>query len=169
MARRAFAVASLLYLTLTGCGALVWPARVPLHFDARLRADAYVGRGVAALWAIGLGLFMIAVFAGCARLARRVPLATVNVPHAAYWKAPEQEAELRRRLAEDSHHVGAATLLMLSGILGFVTDVALNGSGRLPWPTAVLIVGYVAYLTGWTAWLLLRRYRPPDHPRSGEA
>ncbi|MFW3170616.1 hypothetical protein [Geodermatophilus sp. CPCC 206100] len=97
----------------------------------------------------------------------RISLAHLDVPHPGYWKTPEREPELRRRMADDLLHVGTATLLFLAGVYALVGHAAVAGSDVLssdvlsPW--AVVLVGaFTAGVLAWVAEVLLRRYRPPS-------
>ncbi|GIJ19466.1 hypothetical protein Vlu01_00900 [Micromonospora lutea] len=146
---------------MVGYGALVWPERVALHFGADLHADWYGSRGTAILVAVALGVCMAAAFVGCAALVSRIPLDLLNVPHPSYWKQPEHVAELRRRSAEDMYHLGAVTIFFLAGVLILAVQASTSVDHRLSGAAPILLIGYLGYLTGWTIWLWLRRYRPP--------
>ncbi len=165
MAGRLFAVAAAVYAAAFGYGASVWPARVPLHFGADGRATSYGPRPAALLLFAGVGVGLVALVVGCVASTRRTGLDLVNVPHADYWKAtPQRVAELRRRIADDVRHVGAATLLFLAALLTLVTSAAVDGSGRLSGWWVALLVGYLGYVAGWTVWLVTRRYDPGRAP-----
>jgi len=151
------------YAASVGLAAALLPARVPLHFGASGAVDRYGSRTEALVHFGLLGVGLLAVWAGCHQLVRRVGLQLVNVPHADYWKAPEREPELRTRLQVDLDRLFAATFL-LCAVIAAATLVAARGDGRLPWWFGV---GFAAYLL-WTArevWhLTTRRYRPPADP-----
>lgn len=159
MTRRAFFAAAGLYAVAVVCCAVFWPERVPLHFDSGLHADSYGSKWTGVALAAGTGCFMVALFAGCAWIVGRIDLDLVNVRHAEFWKAPENEQRLRRRLAGDMYHVGAVTLVLLAGTFGFVTEAAVAGRDELSGWAVVLLAGYFTYIAGWTGWLLTGRYR----------
>ncbi|WP_431943801.1 DUF1648 domain-containing protein [Micromonospora marina] len=163
MTRRAFAAAAGIYAVVVVCCALFWPERVPLHFGFGLDADSYGSKWAGVALATAIGCSMIALFAGCAWIAGRINLDLVDVRHADFWKAPENEQRLRRMLADDMYQVGAATLVLLAGVLGFVTEAAVTGRDELSWWAVVLLAGYLAYIVAWTGWLLTGRYRT-DRP-----
>ena len=160
MTRRAFTVAAGLYALVIFCGILFWPERIPMHFDLGMQADSYGSKWAGVALAAGLGIFMVMLFLGCAWLAGRIDLALVNVRYPEFWKAPDNERRLRQRLADDMYHVGAATLVLLAGVFGFVTEAAVAGRSELSSWSVALLVGYLLYTGGWTGWLLTRRYRP---------
>ena len=144
--------------------AVLLPARVPLHFGSSGTVERYGTRTEAVVLFVLLGVVLLAVWAGCRQLVRRVGLELVDVPHADYWKAPEREPELRTRLGADLDRLLAATFLLCAVIAASTLDAAL-GEGRLPvW----FFAAFAAYLL-WTArevWhLATRRYRPPPAPR----
>jgi uncharacterized membrane protein YidH (DUF202 family) len=103
---------------------------------------------------------LVAVFAGGAALARRVPLALVNVPHPEYWKSAEHEPELRRRMVADLVHLGTVSMLVFAAVSALATSAAAAGDERLPTAAAVLLVAYVVYVLGCCVWFATHRYRP---------
>ncbi len=95
-------------------------------------------------------------------MVQRASLDLVRVPHPAYWKRPEREPELRRKLRTDLDQFWAATVLLCSVVVAVMTWVAHSGGeDRLP---AIFFAVFAAYLL-WTAWWVWRvtahRYRPP--------
>lgn len=138
------------------------PDTVPLHFSASGTADRYGSRTEALVLFTILGLLLLAVLAGSRWATQRGGLALVNVPHPDYWKTPEREPELRRRLRADLDQVFAATFLLGTAMVAATTWVARSeDQDRLPW---AFLAAFAAYLL-WTAWwgwhLAARRYRPP--------
>lgn len=138
------------------------PDRVPLHFNGSGTADRYGSRAEALLLFGLLAVVLLAVLAGSRQLVQRAGLDLVKVPHAAYWKRPEREAELRRRMRVDLDRMFAATFLLCAAVVAATTSVARSGGeDRLP---GTFFAVFVAYLP-WTAWwlwhLTARRYRPP--------
>jgi Protein of unknown function (DUF1648) len=162
VSRGLFAIVVVLVAVEVAVLAAVLPERVPLHFGADLAADRYGSRAEFLWVAGGVAAGLTALFAGCAALVQRVALEHLNVPHPGYWKTPEREPELRRRMAEDLVHVGTATLLLLAGVYAVVGGAAVTGADEVsPWVLA-LVAAYTAGVLAWVAWLLLRRYRPPS-------
>ncbi|MGY1591227.1 DUF1648 domain-containing protein [Geodermatophilus sp. SYSU D00708] len=163
MTRAVFGASLLVLLVEVAVLAVVLPERVPLHFAAELTADRY-GSRAAFLWvAVGTAAGTAALFAGLAAFVRRVRLEHVTVPHPGYWKTPEREPELRRRLVDDLLHVSTATFLLLTGVFAFVGHAALTGSDTLS-PGAVVLVGvFVVGVLAWVGRLFTHRYRPPAH------
>ncbi|GAA4965888.1 DUF1648 domain-containing protein [Kineococcus glutinatus] len=161
MARGAFVLSALVFAAVVAVSAAVLPERVPVHFGASLEADSYAGRTTLVLLDAGLWLTMTALFAGLAVWTRRAPLELVNVPNAAYWKRPEHEAELRRRLVDDLLSFGTATLLLLAAVTALVTHGAVAGGGRLSAWVWVALAGYAGWVALHCARALTVRYRVP--------
>ncbi|MEJ5946911.1 DUF1648 domain-containing protein [Pseudokineococcus basanitobsidens] len=145
---------------------LVWsavtlPERVPQHYGLDGQADACTSRTA---YLVGASIFvavMVTVFVGCAHLALRGDLEWFDVPHADYWKHPDNVDRLRRMAADDVWRLGSATLLLLIA-LGVATAVVADD----PTPSLgawwdVLFVAYIAGAVTWCWYLVKRRYAPP--------
>ena len=159
MVRIALYAAALLYALSVVVSAGMLPAEVPLHFGPDGFADRYGSRSEAVIGFVVLGIFMLGLWLVVLRCVRRAGLGLINVPHADYWKTPEHEPELRRRLQVDLTGFVAATFLLLA--IPASTAVAAGASGQLP---DVFDVAFALYLGGTLAWcahLSTRRYRPP--------
>jgi hypothetical protein len=158
----ALVIAGLLYTA-----AVVWAAAnlpdagVPLHFGADGRADRF-GSRAQALWAFGLlGAGLLALFAVMVLVARRVSPAVLNVPHKAYWIAPERQPRLRRMLAADAAGLGSATILLLAALVVLTTLAARADPARLPEAFPIVLGAYLTGVVAWAVWSRTRRYRPP--------
>lgn len=144
---------------------LVWagyalPDRVPVHFGLTGEADRFTSRP-RALAELGLVVALLAAaFAGSAALARRGPLALVNVPHKDYWTRPEHEAELRRRLGTDVWVLGALTMLLVAGVTTHIVRVAEDADPRFGVWGWTWVAVYLAAVLGYSAFVLVARYRP---------
>lgn len=161
MVRRAFAASVVLLGAVIAVSAAVLPDRVPVHFGPGLDADRYGSRSELLLGVGAAGLLVALVFAGSVWLIQRLPVTAMNVPHAAYWKAPENQSELRRRFGTDMLVMGAATMVLLAGELALATRAAVTGADRLsPWSVAILAL-YLGFVAGWCLWLARWRFRPP--------
>jgi hypothetical protein len=156
----AFAASAIVLAVVLLVLAAVLPDRVPLHFGPSLEPDAVGDRGTFLALAAGAGALVGGLLGGLAAWMSRVPLGTVDVPHAAYWKTPEREPELRRRLRSDLLVIGTLTLLLLAVVFGLTGEAAVDDSHLSPWAYVVL-GGYLAAVLGYCAWLATRRYRPP--------
>ena len=148
--------------------ALAWsaaalPARVPVHFGATGEADRFTSRTQALVELGAIGLFVVLVFLGCERFARRGSLAWVNVPHKDYWTRPENEPTLRRMLADDMWVIGTATVLLLVALAVQVALVAHDPAPRLGPAFWVSLGVYVAVVVVWSVRMVTHRYRPPEN------
>jgi hypothetical protein len=160
MGRTALGTAAALYVLSVAVTVRGLPAEVPLHFGLGGEADRYGSRTEALIGFAVLGLGMLAVWRICLWSVRRAGLDLVNVPHPQYWKTPEREPELRRRVEVDLTWFFAATVLLLAAI-PVSTLTAARGSGELPWAFEALFVLYLLGTSAWCVFLVTRRYRPP--------
>jgi nitrate reductase NapE component len=109
---------------------------------------------------VALGAFLLGLWLVVLRCVRRGSIGLMNVPHPEYWKTPEREPELRRRMEADLTWFFAATVLLLAAIP--VSTVAAAGrNGLLPWGFQVVLGLYLLGTVVWCGFLLTRRYRPP--------
>jgi hypothetical protein len=161
VARTAFAASAALYAVVVLVGAVVLPDQVPVHVAADGRVDRFGTRTELLLAEAGVGLGITVLFGALARVVRRIPLDLVGVPHPEYWKAPEHEGELRRRLATDVLHLGTATLLFLTAVAGTLTHAAVTGADRLGPAVGVLVGAFVLGVLGGCVRSASVGYRPP--------
>jgi hypothetical protein len=136
---------------------------VPLHFDASGRADRHGTRQDALLFLGLVGLALAAVMGWLARatVGGRLPTTYLKLPHKEYWTHPSREPTMRRLMAEDLHHIGAATMALLA-VMGVVTVDAAGRDGSVyPWGLAA-VVGYCVFVVGWMVRAHTTRYRPPE-------
>ena len=161
MAERAFWSCCLVYAVVLGVLAATLPERVPLHFGADLEVDRSGSRAELLVAAALAGGLIALVVGGAARWTQRLPLDWVNVPHPEYWKTPQHEVELRRRVRTDLFALGAATLLVLCAMGTLVGAAASAGTGLSGW-AVVLLVGFLVGVVAWAVWLATHRYRPPE-------
>jgi len=161
--RRALSVVATAYVAGMVWAALVLPERVPAHFDAGGRVDAWSSRGgMLAFWAV-IGLV---VLLGIPLLTRALTAGDgtwVNMPRASkdYWFAPERRAEFVVRFQDDIEAFTALTGSLLVAGLAVTTWVGTSGRDSAPWWALVAAVGaYLVLTVVWTV-RLLRAYRPP--------
>ncbi|WP_432494458.1 DUF1648 domain-containing protein [Kineococcus auxinigenes] len=162
MRAKLFAGSVVLYAAAVVVAALVLPERVPTHFGGSGEADDWSSRTGAVTVSALIGAALAALFAALAAGVRRLPVDVVNVPNAWYWRAPEHEAELRRRAVGDLWAVGTATMLLLTAVEGAIVQVALTGTGRLPWWFFAVFGTWIAGLLVWALTLGPTRYRVPE-------
>jgi len=161
VAARAFWSSCAVYAVVLAVLAATLPGRVPVHFGVDLQVDRTGSRTGLLVVAALAGLLLAALFGGLGRLVGRVRLDLVNVPHERYWKDPEHEDELRRRMRTDVLALGAASLVLLAGEFGLIGAAAVAGTGLSAW-SPVLLVAFLAGVVGWAVWLSTHRYRPPE-------
>lgn len=138
------------------------PDRVPTHFDAAGRPDGWSTRTGFALEMGGLSLGLAGMFALLGILVARLPTSLVNVPHREFWLAPERRTESMRAIAGHLHVLGAATQVLVLGIVLFCVR-ASHRNEPVPGPDATtwgLLAGYVAFVILWLVSLHRRFPRP---------
>jgi hypothetical protein len=160
VARIALYAAAVVYAVSVVLSAGALPEQVPLHFGLGGSADRYGSRSEALTGFGALGAFLLALWLVVRWAVRRTGLDLVNVPHADYWKTPEREPELRRRVEDDLTWFFAATVLLLAA-LPVSTVAAADGSGQLPRWFPVLFGAYLLGTLGWCVHQFTRRWRPP--------
>ncbi len=119
-----FRLSVLAYFATIVAAALLYPDRVPVHFDASGTADRFQSRGVAVLSMTGVGLVLGGLLGGCILFFRRGSLHHVNVPHRSWWMQPENQDRLRAMLAQDLAWVGGCTMTLLTVVLAITIRVA---------------------------------------------
>ena len=136
------------------------PETVASHFDASGKANGWMPRGTQTAWHIGTVLFMTAMFEGIARLNRRIPDELINIPHRAYWLAPERRAETIAGLGTLVRLMGCVLLAFFIGVFHQVYRVN-TGGGDITLPVAVMSIVMLAALGAILGAFILRLARPP--------
>ncbi|GAA1914428.1 DUF1648 domain-containing protein [Nocardioides hwasunensis] len=161
--RLALAVTGTAYVVALVWSALVLPERVPSHFDAAGRVDAWSSRtSMIVFWAV-IGVVVLVGLPALVRLVTRGDGTFVNMPRASkdYWFAPERRAEFQVRFQDDMEGFTALTGVLLVLVLGVTTWVGATGRDGLPWWVLAAAIGlYLVVTAVWTV-RLLRAYRPP--------
>ncbi len=161
-ARLAFGLAVLLFGFALWHDARTLPDLVASHFDAAGRADGTMPRRAHLAFFGGFGGGMSLFLLGVCWSVRLFPASTLNVPHADYWRRPENHPRACRFLFEHAFWIAAFTLLWL---LGLHRQIA--AANRLPIPhldgknMTVLGIAYGVGLALWigTLWLYFRKRR----------
>lgn len=161
--RLALLATSTAYVVALGWAALVLPDRVPSHFDAAGRVDAYSSlTATIAFWLV-LGVVILLGLPALVRAATSGEGTWVNLPQASkdYWFAPQRRAEFRVRFQDDLEGFVALTGVLLVAMLVLTTWVGATGRDGAPWWAFAGLIGlYLALTAVWTV-RLLRKYRPP--------
>lgn len=136
------------YGVLLGWQAVSLPVTVPAHVDAGGDPTRWGTLGGHLAFAVVMGISVVGVFWAVPWLTGRLPAELVNLPDAEYWLRPENLATTRRRLADETGWLGAATLVLVGYAVWMLGRVAL---GRPSHPAvlwvlvAALLVGAVAH------------------------
>ncbi|RYG88493.1 DUF1648 domain-containing protein [bacterium] len=111
------------------------PAQVATHFGPSGAADAWSPRGGLVIGVVVVAAIMHAVFLLSARLTRWTNDDLVNLPHKAYWLAPDRRETTMRRIERHVIRMGIATqtLLFLVEQRVLAANVAGTGLGSTVW------------------------------------
>jgi hypothetical protein len=162
--RLALIVSAAAYVVALVWAALLLPDRVPSHFDAVGRVDAWSSRTSLLGTFAAIGLVVLVGIPALTRVLAAGDGTWINLPQRSkdYWFAPERRAEFRVRFRDDIEGFTALTGLLMTTILGLTTWVATTGRRAVPWWVFVGLTGCYLVLTAvWTV-RLLRAYRPPS-------
>lgn len=142
MARLAMVAALALYATTAVWLLVAGPEDVVAHFagDGRPTRTDSAESLVLTLSLTVAGL--VAVFMAIPLLVRRGPMQFVNVPNRELWDTDELRPILARRLGADMMFMGAATVLLITGML-VVSAVAGLGAEIPGWVFLAMMGGFV--------------------------
>jgi len=132
---------------------LVLPDNVAIHFSASGVPDSWVSRGFHIVMYTVLMAVLYASFAFAPRIFDGVPKKYISLPNSKYWLLDENLPEAVRRMSRLMYSFGAATGLLMLGVLILIIKANLSDPvalhGGISW---VLLISYFAY----TAWWLVR-------------
>jgi uncharacterized membrane protein len=137
------------------------PDRVPSHFDAAGRPNAWSSRDEFFFLQVGVTLLIAALFIGIPRLLKSTPVSLINLPNKSYWLAPERREETMDRLASSFEVFACATVLLLLVVFE-LTSLASHGGGLATNYFLPVLVAYVVFSAGWTVALIRTFARVPN-------
>ena len=129
------------------------PGRVPSHFDAAGRPNAWSSRDEFFTLQIGVTLLIAALFIGIPSLLKSTPARLINLPNESYWLAPERREETMDRLASYFDVFACATVLLLLVVFELTSLASRGGSLATNYFLPVL-VSYLVFSAGWTVALI---------------
>jgi uncharacterized membrane protein len=129
------------------------PGRVPSHFDASGRPNAWSSRDEFFMLQIGVTLGIAALFIGIPWLLKSTPASLINLPNKSYWLAPERRGETMDRLVSYSDVFACATVLLLFVVFELTSLSSRGGSLSTSFFLPVL-VSYLVFSAGWTVALI---------------
>jgi len=138
------------------------PAKVATHFDAAGRPNAWMSRAAHLQWSVMTGLAIPLFVIGLCHCIRFLPPSTLNVPHASFWRAPENHGLAAQFVAKWSLWFGMASLLWTTAmnhelaVANQQTPPALSSFMVMVW-TGI----YLVALLGSCVILILQFVRPP--------
>ena len=125
------------------------PGRVPSHFDAAGRPNAWASRDEFFLIQVGVTLLIAALFVAIPALMKLTPARLINLPNKGYWLAPERREETMDRLASSFEVFACATVLLLLVVFE-LASLAGHGGGPDTNYFRPVLVAYVVFSVGWT-------------------
>ena len=120
------------------------PSRVPSHFDAAGRPNAWGSRDELFLIHVGVTLLIAALFIVIPALLRSTPAGLINLPNKSYWLAPERREETMERLASSFEVFASATVLLLIVVFE-LTSLASRGGGLATSYFLPVLVSYLRF------------------------
>ncbi len=124
------------------------PEQVAIHFGADGRPDGWGSREFFVTFNIVLYVFIYFLF----RFIRKVPKEFVNMPHRAYWFAPEREEQTRKDLGFFLDLIGIFTFILILYLDEKIYNLNLQSTGQgMPY-FFIAIVLYMALVTGSVIW-----------------
>ncbi len=129
------------------------PGRVPSHFDAAGRPNAWSSREEFFFLQVGVTLGIAALFIGLPWLLRSTPASLINLPNKSYWLAPERREETMDRLVSYFDVFASATVLLLLVVFE-LTSLASRGGGLSTNYFLPVLVSYLVFSAGWTVALI---------------
>ncbi|HEX5854318.1 MAG TPA: DUF1648 domain-containing protein [Thermoanaerobaculia bacterium] len=129
------------------------PDRVPSHFDAAGRPNAWSSRDEFFTLQVGVTLGVAALLIGMPWLLKFTPTSLINLPNKSYWLAPERREETMDRLASYFDVFASATVLLLLAVFE-LTSLASRGGGLSTNFFLPVLVSYLVFSAGWTVALI---------------
>ena len=137
------------------------PERMATHFDAAGNANGWMSkRGFFQFQFAMLGIMGLA-FGLLPRWLDRIPNALINLPHKAYWLAPERRAASLADLARQMANLSALVLALLVIVGELTLRANLRATPRLGAEVWWLLGGYSVLMVVWIVRLCRRFPRPP--------
>ncbi len=164
MARALFWGSVLAGLVATGVAWFLLPDRVPMHFGASGEVDRWGSRTESVVWMGLMTVFMALLFWGLAILVPRAPETLLNIPQKdkQWWlSSSERREELNRRVVPDIYGMGAATMVLLTGLYLMIMVQAQREQPALGGWFWVMVAVYLVGLLGYTGYMIAVRYRAP--------
>jgi len=137
------------------------PARVPSHFDASGRPNAWASRDEMFFLQVGVTLGLAALFIGIPRLLKSAPASMINLPNKGYWLSPERRDETMERLASSFEVFASATVLLLIAVFE-LTSLASRGGNLATEYFLPVLLSYLVFSAGWTVALIRAFARVPN-------
>jgi uncharacterized membrane protein len=129
------------------------PGRVPSHFDAAGRPNAWSSRDEFFFLQVAVTLGVAALFIGIPWLLKFTPASLINLPNKSYWLAPERREETMDRLASYFEVFACATVLLLIAVFE-LTSLATRGGNLATNYFLPVLVSYLVFSAGWTVALI---------------
>ncbi len=132
------------------------PGRVPSHFDAAGRPNAWSSRDEFFFLQVGVTLGIAALFIGLPWLLRSTPASLINLPNKSYWLAPERREESLRYLNAHGKRLACLIVMMMLGMHYVILKANHMQPPTLPLSTfSPILVGFCVALVWW----IIRLYR----------
>jgi uncharacterized membrane protein len=149
------------YLAFVAGTSSLLPQRVPIHFGADGRANAWTTHSQATVFFETLALAP-AIFIALSLLMRLLPTDLINLPHRDYWLAPERRSQTLDWISAQVAWMGCFNALFMAGIYWLTVQANNLQPARLPMGFFVpLVVAFLAAIGFW----IFRFYRHFPKPQ----
>jgi hypothetical protein len=116
------------------------PERIASHFDFSGHANGWMSRGV------------------CTGLMAATAVSFINLPHKAYWLAPERRAFALGVLLRYAIWFASATVLFLAGIQWLVVRANLSSIKAMDMTMFAGMLALFLFVTGIWTWRIVRQF-----------
>ena len=137
------------------------PALIAQHFDGAGRPNGWeTKQGFFAFMWILIAL-MGALWFVMPKLLRLLPFALLNIPHKAYWSAPDRQRVVFDMMERQMNWMGVGVIALQTVVLEMVLATNAGGEPRLDAPTMIaILVVFSAFMIAWLV-VFIRRFTPP--------
>jgi uncharacterized membrane protein len=139
-----------------------WPESVATHFDLSGNPNGWMDRIPNIVAYVALGFALPLMIYGLFCLASVFPTHLVNIPHRAYWLAPERRDSTMRELRRQSLWFGCLILLYNAGLYLVTLEANQHDPPRITSNYIVLLFcGFLLSVAIWVVFLI-RRFRKAE-------
>lgn len=165
--RRAFIVCFLANVVLALVSWLILPERVAIHFGSGGLPNNWASSHENSLIMLGINSVLFFSLYFSPRLTLMFPAKWINLPHKAYWLAPEHRTRTAEKIAAQMHRFGVAIFLFLFATGLLTIQANLSDPVCLNEPLAMsFLAAFLVYTVVWCV-QFFRSFRIPGGQHAG--